>query len=292
MHFVAGCACKCVLPHGTATTKGACNGPVVGTLPCDVTPCAPLPSSRLTGTRGPATRAPFALPLHAHRSTHPVIPTNDTPAPGPATRFPNNSYRPTYPQELYDAIYAAAFPNRQPPFNDLTVADIATGSGQALGPMPRDFGRCVAIDVSPSQLSSLPPQVGMIGMGIIGTQVHAKSLLLLPAGAAPPSCPRTGPAAADAALLTLSGYTATTLTRLMLVVPRQMPVLTVPVCCCLCSSCYCCSYPLSSSSAAGVVRGGAAGRRTCHGPSGGQRGPGHCGAGAALVRSSSGRAWG
>lgn len=68
-------------------------------------------------------------------------------------------YRPTYPQELYDAIYAAAFPNRQPPFNDLTVADIATGSGQALGPMPRDFGRCVAIDVSPSQLSSLPPQL-------------------------------------------------------------------------------------------------------------------------------------
>ncbi|KXZ48701.1 hypothetical protein GPECTOR_26g604 [Gonium pectorale] len=71
------------------------------------------------------------------------------------------AHRPTYPKSMYDAIYAAAVPNRQPPFNDLAVVDVATGSGQALGPMPADFGTCYALDVSEAQLGALalPPEL-------------------------------------------------------------------------------------------------------------------------------------
>ena len=66
------------------------------------------------------------------------------------------AHRPHYPPQLYDLLYTHAFPGRHPtpgpPFPDLAVADVATGSGQALGPMPEHFGRCVALDVSPAQL--------------------------------------------------------------------------------------------------------------------------------------------
>ncbi|PNW84730.1 hypothetical protein CHLRE_03g156400v5 [Chlamydomonas reinhardtii] len=70
------------------------------------------------------------------------------------------AHRPHYPPQLYDLLYTHAFPGRHPtpgpPFPDLAVADVATGSGQALGPMPEHFGRCVALDVSPAQLQELP----------------------------------------------------------------------------------------------------------------------------------------
>ncbi|GFR45694.1 hypothetical protein Agub_g7109 [Astrephomene gubernaculifera] len=69
------------------------------------------------------------------------------------------TYRPRYPQELYDSLYANVLPGRKPPFNDLTVVDIATGSGQALGPMPEDFGSCIALDVSPAQLAEVPERL-------------------------------------------------------------------------------------------------------------------------------------
>ncbi|KAG2455005.1 hypothetical protein HYH02_000830 [Chlamydomonas schloesseri] len=70
------------------------------------------------------------------------------------------AHRPHYPPQLYDLLYRHAFPARHPtpgpPFPDLAVADVATGSGQALGPLPEHFGRCVALDVSPAQLQELP----------------------------------------------------------------------------------------------------------------------------------------
>ncbi|KAG2440243.1 hypothetical protein HXX76_004355 [Chlamydomonas incerta] len=73
------------------------------------------------------------------------------------------AHRPHYPPQLYDLMYSHALPGRHPapgpPFPDLAVADVATGSGQALGPMPEHFGRCVALDVSPAQLQELPAQL-------------------------------------------------------------------------------------------------------------------------------------
>ncbi|PNH01797.1 hypothetical protein TSOC_012274 [Tetrabaena socialis] len=88
------------------------------------------------------------------------------PEPDPAALFQDAAqtaayalHRPHYPRELYDAVFDAALPNRRPPFPDLTVVDIATGSGQALGPLPVDFGACVALDVSAAQLAGLPEAV-------------------------------------------------------------------------------------------------------------------------------------
>ncbi|GIL77520.1 hypothetical protein Vretimale_2939 [Volvox reticuliferus] len=66
-------------------------------------------------------------------------------------------HRPHYPQQLYHHLYGYAFPGRQPPFPDLTVVDVATGSGQSLGPLPCDFGTCIALDVSTTQLAEVPP---------------------------------------------------------------------------------------------------------------------------------------
>ncbi|EFJ40421.1 hypothetical protein VOLCADRAFT_99779 [Volvox carteri f. nagariensis] len=97
--------------------------------------------------------------------------------PNPAAKTPNTSnspdpahlfndadqtshyarHRPHYPPQLYDLLYTHAFPDRRPPFHDLTVVDVATGNGQSLGPMPTDFGTCVALDVSPAQLSEVAP---------------------------------------------------------------------------------------------------------------------------------------
>ncbi|GLC76212.1 hypothetical protein PLESTF_001750200 [Pleodorina starrii] len=69
-------------------------------------------------------------------------------------------HRPHYPPQLYAQLYSRAFPDRAgPPFPDLTVVDVATGSGQALGPLPRDFGACVALDVSAAQLRGVPDEL-------------------------------------------------------------------------------------------------------------------------------------
>ncbi|KAG2489877.1 hypothetical protein HYH03_011679 [Edaphochlamys debaryana] len=110
------------------------------------------------------------------------------PAPDPARLFVDPAqaaayaqHRPTYPQALYDAIYARALPGRPgPPFPDLTAVDIATGSGQALGPLPRDFGTCIALDTSEAQLQRLPPHVAARVRAQVG-DAHATGL---PAGSA------------------------------------------------------------------------------------------------------------
>ncbi|MEW5313010.1 MAG: hypothetical protein WDW38_004606 [Sanguina aurantia] len=105
-------------------------------------------------------------------------------------RGPRSPFRPVYPQHMFDSIFAFAQlpPRHTGKTRSGTCIDIATGSGQALGPLAAQFARVLALDCSETQIKEAracaPGDVEFIIGDAHQTQLPGRSADLITVGQA------------------------------------------------------------------------------------------------------------